>query len=329
RDVYAALGREIADEEALEAAAVRQAKAVTLRETRAGLEACLLDKQTTRAAEDEARAALARENASFNDMKAYLAAKRKDVDADKASATEALQRAAASVSTALDSDRDAARFALERAFENAHAGRAERRAAAEAATRAAAVAACLDFRQMKISEEQAERDSQRARDGAERESSEHADRTAHEENARRAADTRARRVELSAVHLRQMAEAKDATGKREHQRKEIEKAVLEVERAETDRFHAYATAAVSEFAAAGRDLEPILGGLRRRRPFPPMEYSSQRQDTFERLGFALRRVPAHPAAADPWRRRRRSTGGAKEQAEATPPSATAAEVTAG
>ncbi|KAI9362494.1 hypothetical protein DFJ73DRAFT_812614 [Zopfochytrium polystomum] len=302
---YTALGLESAAEAAKEVEELARKRYQQIQDAREGLEQCIKDKKHAKELEEAKAAKLNLENASFTDMKSYVTARKKDVDFKKASIMDHLSSEVAELNARLSQEKEGKLVEFEGKLERAHDGLAEKREKMERERHQRMVGEMLEDRTTKIKEAEAFEAERTAEGLKERRMMEKTWREQQEANAAVALNERMKRQELRQFHLVQIGEniKKDQTKLDEHKRQE--RAMAEASKLEGDRFKAYSEEVIQEFRTMGRNVEPILRGLRQHRPFPEMKYANQRRDTFDRLGFTLRNVPAFPREADPWRPKRK------------------------
>lgn len=93
---------------------------------------------------------------------------------------------------------------------------------------------------------------------------------------------------LQDFHVRQMEEKKSLLQLKKHDELTSELALLNTLDHENNEFENYATKMIKEWSDKGKDIRPALRVLFTGKPFP--EIGQKPQDTFERLGFSVRRL---------------------------------------
>ncbi|KAJ3280539.1 hypothetical protein HDU76_009162, partial [Blyttiomyces sp. JEL0837] len=299
---YAKLGAQAAAAEKEEQIKAKEKKRQQIIEMKEGLKQCIKDKEVVREARMKVETLLNEEDEAFKDMKNYVTIKKKEFEDNRAKNFRALQEKVAAVDVELKTEHLAKRQAFELAMELAHVGKDEKREAEEKAKRIAANADIAVYRQMKMKVAEDEREREWKESLGERHLFEE-DFRAHEESERSIAMKRKNELKaLQQSHMKQIIENKNRANQDYKDEMSVEKSIAETFDEDKQKFKAYAEQVITEFTRDGKDILPILRGLRQRNPFPPIPFET-REDTFERLGFTMRYVPAFPEETDPWRRR--------------------------
>ncbi|KAI8848702.1 hypothetical protein BC829DRAFT_393688 [Chytridium lagenaria] len=248
-------------------------KARKIVEMRQGLEDVLKSKKEDYVLSKDQQRALDKSNEKFNGMKAYIAKRKKEIEGSRADQVGQICQQVAAVNEELTRERDEK---LQKFIEAM--GQAPEKL--DKIRRKAAADDIEAFRRQKLRENDNDM-LRKKRDGeAER-------REGEELLAKSIEEEKTATLNIDTVHKN---EVRNKVHERFEENKLLNRAVLDNLNADNERFHSYAMEAVCEFQQQGKNVTPILRGLRQNRPFPKVLY--EEKDTFNRLGFTVRHVPA-------------------------------------
>ncbi|KAJ3216044.1 hypothetical protein HDU67_010004 [Dinochytrium kinnereticum] len=266
------LDRKVALEMREEMERLKEDKARRIIEMRSGLSEGIKTKKEEYQTVNEHERALEAANERFNDMKAYISRRKKEIEGQRAERLNQICDKVAAINEEMNKAKDEKLQKFVDAMGRAHFGDAEKREALEKIKRKNDANEIELFRLQKI-KETTEYISRKKLDAI----------TEREETAQKLKDS-------AAVEEKKKAKMKE--GRQALKLFNLQQMI----NGENDRFNDYAMDAVKEFQDAGKNITPILRELRKNRPFP--KTNIQPVDTFERLGFTLRNVPVEAPVLD-------------------------------
>ncbi|KAJ3096306.1 hypothetical protein HDU97_006036 [Phlyctochytrium planicorne] len=278
------LDKMVAKEIEAEVAKEKEEKLKRIIDMKRGLDEGLKTKMECQNLIHEQERSLDKANERFNDMKTYIANKKKDIEKKRAMNLSLICDKVSDINLKMNKERYQKVQNFIDAMGRAHFGDSEEREAADRLRRKAVAAEIEAFRLQKLREKEEALERQRAEAANERLKMTDEFSVSNQEEKRRLEKAKADRMALKSFHKKQMDEARKQSDLLKEENKHLNSHVLQTLNDENDRFYAYAMEAVNEFKNAGKNVVPIIRGLRSSKPFPPIT-TVLKQDTFERLGF--------------------------------------------
>ncbi|KAJ3384857.1 hypothetical protein HDU84_002609 [Entophlyctis sp. JEL0112] len=243
-------------------------------------------------------------NQKFLTMQAKVASKRKELEGENKLKKNAILGKVAGLNIQLNADHDEKLNTFRYQMEIAHAGDFERNEAEKESKRKHREEEINKHRLEKIKEAEQYKIAEQMENLQERTRCEKDKEEFEKEIWDDFAAKRKKLQTLKEFHLQQIGEKQKKQEEDRQKLLELEKSFGQALLDDNAKFHKYALAAIEEFSAEGKNVTPIVRGvLRKSLPFPISPYGIH-PNTYQRLGFTVRRVPAECAALDPWQNRK-------------------------
>ncbi|KAJ3413048.1 hypothetical protein HDV05_008569 [Chytridiales sp. JEL 0842] len=303
KEYYENIHRTVAAEKTKEKEEAKENKKKQIAATQEALGTIIKMKQDLQKQQEEEELKLSQDNERFNNIKSYLASKKKEVTEERAKHKEKDIDIVGEYSLRLQKEREAKMDQFLADMARSHEDEVIRKEEKQKAKKAAINQDLARWRM--------DREEERKRNTAEEKEKRKLERARLEEEARKDVEANKLKKEkakeqlkdLTSFHMKQIREQRKREAEIAAENKRLEKAVLENVQAEKDRFDNYVKSTVEEFKMEGKHVRQILRHLHPSNPFPPAPVPPG-SDTFERLGFTVRWVPTHPGETDPWQKPR-------------------------